>query len=486
MSTKFSPNKDEFIALSKNMSFTQLAKYYNVAKSTISNYVKREHIDYKNKPKVEDAVHLNEKEVSCLIAQNYTYKEIADHFGITIPNLKYHLRQMNLKVKNTRTNNKFSPDKDEIISLLYDKKLTVSEVAAYYGESKGAVSIWLDRNDIKPKYFGKKKYVLDKKQLKFLKKLAEDGATYNYMANVMNMNPVAIRRILKENEIERAKKPFIFSGEGRSLFKQEHKDMNISQMNSLYNSLAQSYAKEAQKYAVKKDNYSKRVYSELEMSEDKKKLLVNKWKNGVTAKEVAKELHVGESLAHRFMDQNGLTPGLYVRSKKSMPNDAEFISDMFNKYLSNIFLAGKYNVSNTVIGRWRKEICGNDFRFSHNLLIMTEPERTIAEILIKNNIQFRFQTKILKYKIDFDLGLKMCIEVQGAYWHSLDKTKKADKRKEQYLKENGYRIFYAAEEELNDNPNLVEIKLLKFFIGSACQEIDELKNRVNALERCSS
>ena len=76
---------------------------------------------------------------------------------------------------------------------------------------------------------------------------------------------------------------------------------------------------------------------------------------------------------------------------------------------------------------------------------MSTPEIILKDILEELELSYLYEHKIGKYKVDFYLGFKLVIEVQGDYWHSLEKTKEQDRMKKEYLENLGYTVLYIYE-----------------------------------------
>ena len=83
--------------------------------------------------------------------------------------------------------------------------------------------------------------------------------------------------------------------------------------------------------------------------------------------------------------------------------------------------------------------------------------------LRKLGLVYTIEHKIDKYFIDCYLPeLKICIEVDGSYWHS-DKDIR-DKEKNKYLEEQGFKLIRISEEEAN-NSQIVKTKIIKNIVN---------------------
>ena len=92
-------------------------------------------------------------------------------------------------------------------------------------------------------------------------------------------------------------------------------------------------------------------------------------------------------------------------------------------------------------------------------LCKSVPEMKVEEILEDLDLAYMYEKQIMNWKVDYYLGNKTIIEVQGEYWHSLNKVKEKDKRKFTELKNNGYTIIEIWENEV-DNIDLIKTRIL--------------------------
>jgi len=78
----------------------------------------------------------------------------------------------------------------------------------------------------------------------------------------------------------------------------------------------------------------------------------------------------------------------------------------------------------------------------------TTPEKLMREFLDKEKIFYKQEYKIGSYWIDFYIpNMNLCIEVDGNYWHSFEKQKNRDKKKNEYLRKKGYSLLRIDEKE---------------------------------------
>lgn len=83
----------------------------------------------------------------------------------------------------------------------------------------------------------------------------------------------------------------------------------------------------------------------------------------------------------------------------------------------------------------------------------TSIEEKIRKCLEDHHIEFKQEVKIGRFYADFLItNTPVIIECDGIYWHSLEKAKERDKRKDNFLRENGYKVFRFAEEMIRKSP----------------------------------
>jgi G:T-mismatch repair DNA endonuclease (very short patch repair protein) len=105
----------------------------------------------------------------------------------------------------------------------------------------------------------------------------------------------------------------------------------------------------------------------------------------------------------------------------------------------------------------------------------TKPEKKVEDYLKENGIDYKYNFILdKKYQYDFYIGNKIIIEVQGDYWHGnplkygeglkplndIQKFKiERDKIKKIYAEENGYKIVYIWESDINKNKIKIDFNI---------------------------
>ena len=121
-------------------------------------------------------------------------------------------------------------------------------------------------------------------------------------------------------------------------------------------------------------------------------------------------------------------------------------------------VAEEFNLTTDWVKKKRQDIFGRfvvqkDYKKTYSL-----PEKKVADILDELDIVYYDHHDIGKWNVDFYLGSKTIIEIQGTFSHSHEHVIAKDKKKKSELEEDGYTILYINEEEV-DNTQLVIEKI---------------------------
>lgn len=144
-------------------------------------------------------------------------------------------------------------------------------------------------------------------------------------------------------------------------------------------------------------------------------------------------------------------------------NDDTFLWDLSNPYYTTYDLGIKYDLNPSTIGLWRKKLLGEIRASPKNIDTMTEIEHKVSTLLIENfDVTYFFGHKIGKWSVDFYLGNKKIIEVQGDRWHVGEKVEDKDKRKFDELTSLGYQILYLNECDYYQNHDKIKQQILGF------------------------
>ena len=180
----------------------------------------------------------------------------------------------------------------------------------------------------------------------------------------------------------------------------------------------------------------------------------------LSARQIAINLNRDKETIYKYIKQNNLVTknSLFEHLMKN----EEFVKDFKNPALTHSYVGRKYNTTDWVIRKWRLRELGDYKQMTDTYLCKSIPELEVEKILEELDLAYIYEKKILNWKVDYYLGQKTIIEVQGKYWHNLSKTKEKDERKFKELRDNGYVIIEIWENELSDKDK-IKAKILSQF-----------------------
>ncbi|MDA2383024.1 topoisomerase I [Bacillus cereus] len=178
-------------------------------------------------------------------------------------------------------------------------------------------------------------------------------------------------------------------------------------------------------------------------------------------KDIGKEINLDERRVGEILKLLGIKR---TRHRKIyLPKTAEVEQELKNPYLSHVEIAIKYGVSDTCVGKRRKELNVKVRKKNYDTLL----EQQVEQLLLSLDLAFIKQKRIDKWSIDFYLGRKYCLDVHGKWAHSLQKIKERDKRKLLFMEEGCYKYLVIHEEELANKEKVLQ-KIKEFTMGFPC------------------
>lgn len=161
------------------------------------------------------------------------------------------------------------------------------------------------------------------------------------------------------------------------------------------------------------------------------------------------------------INELGLHRTTRYRPFKLDMSDTEFLSDLDNPTLTAPDIVekykDKYGVSESRIWQLRKQ---RRIKLQVDTIHrVSTSESKVKEILDELDVAYIQEKAVGKYHIDFYLGFKLCLEVQGRYWHSKSERKATDIRKKDYLSRLGYKVVYVWDNELEKAKEIIKTAL---------------------------
>jgi len=112
----------------------------------------------------------------------------------------------------------------------------------------------------------------------------------------------------------------------------------------------------------------------------------------------------------------------------------------------------------------------------------TNIENKLRYALLRKGINFIEQASIGPWSIDFLLPDYMaCVEADGEFWHSSTSAKMKDRRKDAWLRNNGYIVFHFDGEEIHKDADFCVEKMMKSIDKNVANISEEINERITEL-----
>ena len=143
-----------------------------------------------------------------------------------------------------------------------------------------------------------------------------------------------------------------------------------------------------------------------------------------------------------------------------------FSEDMLNQDFSHTFIASKYGLSVDAVSNFRKKYFGHKHKLVSQSNCKTSLELEVESLLDSIDLCYFYHKEINGYEIDYYLGQKIIIEVQGKYWHNNNNKihLEKDKKKKKCLENLGYNIIYISEDDLKNKKEEIVKNILKMLV----------------------
>ena len=130
--------------------------------------------------------------------------------------------------------------------------------------------------------------------------------------------------------------------------------------------------------------------------------------------------------------------------------------ECFKKHNKNWRLSKTYEeiYGKEKAGSIKEKIAIKTAERNRTVIPISTPHKLLREEMIKRKLYDGFETSqpLYYFEIDeFNRDKKLCIEVDGDYWHSLPKRIQQDKRKDTFLKNKGYKVVRIKECDIHNN-----------------------------------
>ena len=209
----------------------------------------------------------------------------------------------------------------------------------------------------------------------------------------------------------------------------------------------------------------------------KQREAIENWKSEISLNELAKRTGLSLAGVQKRMKKLGINTQQYIESNPyyrpgKTPRDQAFFDDIDNPSYTSAELAEKYGVSDVAIQYWRRKRHGKFKPQIDTSRYLTTPERRVKEILNELDIVYFVHHVVEGWNVDFYLGHKMAIEVNGTYWHNKPKNIEKDRRKLSELKDKGYHVLTINDTEL-ENLQTVKEQIHKFWVSHISNDMQK-------------
>lgn len=305
------------------------------------------------------------------------------------------------------------------------------------------------------------RYNFDEEQKQRIAILAQKGMSFNNIAKELGVYPQVIQTYCKKNGIKSLAAHFEWTQERVDFLIKAYEDgLSIDEITSKLDTTKHSVYSKAKALKL-----IKRFVS---IEEEK---FILEYYQKLTVSEIAKAINKNRKTVYDYIEKNALSAPL-SRFNFYYKENEDFKKDFENPALSSSYVGKKYGFNDSYIGAKRKELIGDYKSMINTFLCKSVPELQFEDIMEEIDLTFFYEYKINKWKCDYYLGQKIIVEIQGEYWHSLDKVKEKDDRKFQELLDLGYTIITFNETSL-ENKNFVKEVVFKTIqkavLGGNCE-----------------
>ena len=308
------------------------------------------------------------------------------------------------------------------------------------------------------------KIFFNKSQIELIRKMAFEGETKVNMAKAINRNRSVVDRILKEYNI-----PLMPSKCNKKGKKFEWTEERITLLKEMYNSDSYNLIDIANKLGTSYKTVSAKA-TKLKLKKVRAREITdgdieyfNKYYKVKTIEQMCEDRRISEFGVNKKLKLLGLKNGPVKYANRNMPENDDFWKDYINPRMSGAEIADKWNLNRTTVNKWRRQDFGKHYGNKINRYVQTSgPERQFIEILNELNLTYFFQVFIAEERVDFYLGLKLIVEINGNYWHEKEKIIKKDKQKRETLEKAGFTVLTIWEDELKDKEKIKK-KIIKCY-----------------------
>lgn len=181
--------------------------------------------------------------------------------------------------------------------------------------------------------------------------------------------------------------------------------------------------------------------------------------------ELAKKWNIDWNSLKRIIHACGWSKLISIDAFADYSYSKQFDTDMINPELSSTTIGIKYGLKNNTISTYRNKYYG-DIKYRTNVFLnKSTAEIKFESILRQIDLTFFYQEEICGYRVDYYLGQKLIVEIQGDYWHNKKRAIQSDKKKKEKLSQNGYHVLQIWEHDLDNDIEKVADTVISAYIS---------------------
>lgn len=424
-----------------NSSFSEIGRKLDLSTGTVKRIIEEYKIDLSNYSRLRNTkkrIDPTDEQLDYIkksFAEGKFKTEICSNLNIKGQQLlawckRYNIDLSNYKKASSRTVHFSESDLNKIKSMI-SEGLTYKEIGSYFNVTRNLIAKTINNNNLI-----KKKSVKDdfsKEEISALKKLSKKNISLYKAAQCFSVKTDVIKSAIEKYNID-----WIY--DDSKMDKEKIFDCL---------SIAIKARKDINSFINKKD------FKYLEENLLKKPLIE-------ISKDLKTELKVLRVYINIFILYEILNCENIMTSKmKDM-----FSEDMLNQDFSHTFIASKYGLSVDAVSNFRKKYFGHKHKLVSQSNCKTSLELEVESLLDSIDLCYFYHKEIDGYEIDYYLGQKIIIEVQGKYWHNNNNKihLEKDKKKKKYLENLGYNIIYISEDDLKNKKEEIVKNILKMLV----------------------
>lgn len=438
MNRKKIPTEQELTTIKEmvkqNESYSSIGRKLNISPNTIKRMIKDHNVDtsnydiYKNNLKRILITKEQQKIISDLLNSGHGKVYVANQLGINLSSLNNIISRYNIDIsKYKKPGSRTKILTEEQISKLQDmlnKKMKYVDIAKNFNVNRNLISVYIKRYNLiakKDEHFNKD---FTKQQIKILRYMSTKQISLQKICLCFNRGKEFITKTLKDNNIQ--------------LSYNSKKQMNPETLIDCASKCTSIIGDKSER-----NNLTKKELDEIFV-------LITQ----MPFKDMCDKLNKN----YRFIKKIFMICGKnYLLSPDSILDYSYkdiFDLDMINPNNGNSMLAMKYGLSHETIRSWRKNKYGDLETRTNNFYNKSTAEIMFEEILKTLDLTFFYQKEICGYNVDYYLGQKLIVEVQGSYWHTKVKNNrnifKEDEIKRKTLEQNNYKVLQIWEKDIKN------------------------------------